>query len=364
MQLCLLTNGDFNNRKVWSGTPWQLYRSFSQLDNLDISAIDYSLPRLWKSFCAHAFSFSNNEFVIGGSRDPWYRFWMEHRLKQELAKKTPTGWRLFVCDHNCPKARIGKERYAIYVDGAVEIFWKYLKGNTFWRKWYENYVRQYEQASIQNADLIFTQNEWSRKFYIDEWGISEEKVHNVGFGVNLQPLSSLKDYFQEELLIVLRHGTEHYKGLYLLLDAFERLRKRHSNVKLHVVGTTNRPLEGVTYWDNYPRSKTVELFQKATLYVMPAIREPNGITYLEGLANKAPIVGLNRFAVPEFSGYGKWGFLCNQEDPEELATVLEDALSDKQRLAEMGKLGQDFVIGRYDRTKVVINMKDAMEALS
>ena len=70
-------------------------------------------------------------------------------------------------------------------------------------------------------------------------------------------------------------------------------------------------MDGVTYYYNEPRSKTVELLQKATLYVMPAIREPNGITYLEALANKTPIIGLNRFAFPEFCGYGEYGFISN-----------------------------------------------------
>lgn len=94
---------------------------------------------------------------------------------------------------------------------------------------------------------------------------------------------------------------------------------------------------------------------------MPALREPNGITYLEGLANKAPIVGLNRFAFPEFSGNGEWGFICNNDDPQELADTIIKALSDKETLKIMGEKGQKFVIENYNWDKVVNNMIDIMK---
>ena len=76
---------------------------------------------------------------------------------------------------------------------------------------------------------------------------------------------------------------------------------------------------------------------------MPAKREPNGITYLEALANKAPIVGLDRFAVPEFSGYGKWGFIVGNNAPQVLADTICDALSNPERLRIMGEQGQLYV---------------------
>lgn len=89
---------------------------------------------------------------------------------------------------------------------------------------------------------------------------------------------------------------------------------------------------------------------------MPALCEPNGITYLEALANKTPIVGLNRFAFPEFSGYGKYGFICPCDDPKTLSCVLKNALLDKNKLKEMGEEGQKYVINRFSWENVVNRM--------
>ena len=72
-------------------------------------------------------------------------------------------------------------------------------------------------------------------------------------------------------------------------------------------------------------------------------------------------IDFNRFATPEFSNNGEWGFLCDSESPNELADTIIEALSDKRRLREMGKRGQAFVIENYKWEKTVYEMCKAME---
>ena len=360
--LALMTNGASDNIKLWSGTPTRLKKEFrALLGGESVSCIDYSLPRLFKSFCFRLF-IRNHEFVLGCARDPWYRWWTSRRLDHLIEKNALTsGWFFFVCDYVFGRALVKSGRkYVIYSDNGVYEYFPLLRGKVWWRKKYEEYLERQDRILLDRAALIFTQNEWMRQCLIKRFDLSPDKVLNVGFGVNLEPYSGDKDYSQENLLIVLRRGTEHYKGLDLLLDAFELLKKKRPQATLSVVGTTAREIAGVSYYEGFPRSKTVELFQRSTLYVMPALREPNGITYLEALANRSPIVGLNRFAFPEFSGYGQWGFSVQNEDPAELANVLNEALSDKERLRAMGEAGQRFVVDRYDWHKVCRNMIDIM----
>lgn len=54
---------------------------------------------------------------------------------------------------------------------------------------------------------------------------------------------------------------------------------------------------------------------------MPSRNEPNGITYLEALANKTPFVALNRYAAPEFAGYGEWSFCVIKNLPKLFQTL-------------------------------------------
>ena len=358
-KLALMTNGPSDNIKLWSGTPYRLMESFGAMPDVELRTFSYRISRVWRSMCARLF-FRRREFILGGCNDPWYYPFVHAKCSRLCARNADQDVFLFVGDCSVPDRHYGHALYAAYVDNTPFVYFPYLKGKAFWRSRYEKYFLEHERHDLACCDLIFTQNEWVRSFYIDHLNLPQSKVHNVGFGVNLEPYSGEKDYSQERLLIVLRRGTEHYKGLDLLLDAFELLKKKRPQATLSVVGTTAREIAGVSYYEGFPRSKTVELFQRSTLYVMPALREPNGITYLEALANRSPIVGLNRFAFPEFSGYGKWGFSVQNEDPVELANTLNEALSDKERLRAMGEAGQRFVVDRYDWHKVCRNMIDIM----
>ena len=362
MKLELFCLGDpLKHPGIWSGTPARMLAEFRAIPELEVSTRNMWGYRLLKKICFSLFH--RWEFVIGGTHDPWMNYLYERRMKK-LARRSGADWILSVCDNFAPDGLPKDKKYAFYVDCCLFEYFKYLNGSPWWRPRYEAFYLEKEREYHQNADAVFTQNEWTRQCLIDHGVVTPDRVFNVGFGVNLRPYEGEKDYTKEELLIVLRRGTEHYKGLDLLLDAFEMLRKKRPTVSLSVVGTTARPIDGVNYYEGYPRSKTVELFERSTLYVMPALREPNGITYLEGLANKAPIVGLKRFAVPEFSGNGQWGFMAEHEDPAELARVLDDALSDKSRLREMGLSGQRFVMERYNWPQVCRNIADIMRRIS
>jgi len=89
------------------------------------------------------------------------------------------------------------------------------------------------------------------------------------------------------------------------------------------------------------------LFNSASLFAMPAEYEPWGLVYIEALACRTPILGLNRNALPEFTQNGKSGFLLNDVTPEALAECLLVALSDPDRLAQMGRIGQEHVLRQY-----------------
>ena len=149
------------------------------------------------------------------------------------------------------------------------------------------------------------------------------------------------------MLIVLRKGKEKVKGLLLLLDAFKILKKDLCDVTLHVVGTELSPIDGVLYYLNPSQSEKEYLYRHSSLYVMPAIREPNGITYLEALAHKTPIVGLNRFAIPEFTNDGEYGIVVSNSDPYQLAIDLKIAMKNPNKLEQMGLLGQKYVEQNY-----------------
>jgi glycosyltransferase involved in cell wall biosynthesis len=224
------------------------------------------------------------------------------------------------------------------------------------------YLKNLIRSTAQYAGrfkIIFTFNEWTRKSIIGDFGVAAEKVHNIGFGANLKPYMDRKNYENGLILTVLRRGNEELKGLNLLLQGFKIAHDKNRNLKLAVVGTTSQEMDGVTYYEGFPRAKTISLFQEAALYAMPAIFEPNGMVFPEALSCKTPVLGLNRLAFPEFAGYGKYGFIAEPE-PQDLADKILYAMANPQVLEKMGREGQEFAVKRYSWDVVVQKMLDTI----
>ncbi len=282
----------------------------------------------------------------------------KHELKNRNAD-----WVLMVAEHCLNEELPDDKRYACYIDTDFPVTAK--KDCSSSKPGFNYYVSNYDKytaESYKRMDVIFTQNEWTRKSIIERFNLNPAKVINVRFGVNIEPYYGNKDYDNNLLLIVLRPFNAKIKGLDILIKALPKIRKRFPNTRLAIVGNDEyKGIDGVDTYVGYSRDKTKDLFKQATLYVMPSRNEPNGITYLEALCNKTPFVALNRFSTPEFSNNGEWSFLCDTENPDDLAHVVIEALSDKERLKKMGIKGQEFVIKNYNWEKTVSAMCRIME---
>lgn len=360
MKIALFVWGAENDTKVWSGTPSTLKKLLNER-GIDTVHVDMSaMPTKWH----YRFRTFVKKFGLGAMEKIPITF---QRIAQGVSKVDESlegNAKLLFVSANAINRPLLHHAY-IYVDAVARPRQEFTPKPSFPQSVLREYgvkkYEQYDKLSYSFVTKIFTQNEWTRKYLIESYGQPAEKVINVGFGVNLTLYKEEKDYTRNLLLIVLRKGLEEPKGLNLLLPAFRIARRTVKDLELAVVGTDGPEEEGVTYYYDQPRSTTVHLFKECVLYTMPALNEPNGITYLEALANKAPILGLERFSVPEFSGYGKYGFYTPSATPKSVAELIVEALSDKHRLKAMGEAGQRFVEERYTWNKVIDEMVKEMK---
>ncbi len=362
MKIALFAWGAENDTKVWSGTPSTLNHLFKE-KGFETAHVDMSsMLNIWH----YRLRTLMKKLGFDGLEKLPILFQRLGRSVSKIDETLEENTSLLFISSNAINKPLKKTHHAyIYVDAVARPRQEFAPKLPFPKSLFREYgLKKYEEYDIRSysfATKIFTQNEWSRKYIIEVYGVPAEKVINVGFGVNLTFYKEEKDYTRNLLLIVLRKGLEEPKGLNLLLPAFRIAKQTIKDLELAVVGTDGPEGDGVTYYYNQPRSTTVQLFKECALYTMPALNEPNGITYLEALANKAPILGLDRFSVPEFSGYGKFGFYTPSVTPESVAALIVEALSDKNRLKAMGETGQRFVEERYTWNKVIDEMIKAMK---
>lgn len=343
----------------WSKTNDYFYKTLKNYSNV-LGFIDYNestkaLVKLYRKISALYFG-------VPPIRDSFQNFILKNVASKEYSalnlKESPHAF-IHTSGIIVPDSLQNIAPHFAYIDATISSVLKYGK-----RKLPPRYVKHFIKSTNKLADkfsAFFTFNEWTKQSLTKEFGFDETNIFNIGFGANLKPYFGTKDYKNNLILIVLRRGLEESKGLNLLIRAFKIARQSNSNLKLAVVGTTLEKIEGVDYYEGFPREKTIELFQQASLYAMPALMEANGMVYPEALSCKTPILGLNRLAFPEFAGYGKYGFIVDEPRPELISDTILEAMNEPARLEKMGNDGQKFATERYNWDNVANKMLTIIE---
>lgn len=201
-----------------------------------------------------------------------------------------------------------------------------------------------ERAAYRGAAGIATFSELVRQSVIHDYGVDPDRVVVTGAGANIIPGDvEAREDDGRTLVFVGKDGWRR-KGGPVLLRAFEILRKEHPELRLILAGPTEE-IEvppGVENLGLVPFAQMEKLLCRATVFVLPTLREPFGIAYLDAMLCKAPCVGTAVGAVPEILGDA--GVVVPPADAEALAAAISGLLNDTARRAAMGEAGRRRVL--------------------
>jgi glycosyltransferase involved in cell wall biosynthesis len=216
-------------------------------------------------------------------------------------------------------------------------------------------------AGYRQMDHIFAVSEHARESLHTHYGVSPDKTSVVGTGRGaIKPYLGPKDYANGAILFVAKERFAD-KGGTLLFQGFLRAREKNPALQLWLVGDPAlKELAGnsqhVTTYGFLPLDQLQALFEKASLFAMPASREPWGLVFLEAMTCKTPVLGLNRAAIPEITRNGQFGFAAKDATPDAIAATLLDAFSDLPRLEKMGLDAQAYATDHFTWDGVVDRM--------
>jgi glycosyltransferase involved in cell wall biosynthesis len=205
-----------------------------------------------------------------------------------------------------------------------------------------------EQAAIDKASALVYPTYWAANSAKNDYGASEEKVHVIPYGANVDFESSEPKNLDLEKVRMLLVGVRwEGKGAPIAIEAVQELRKRGYNVTIDICGCQPpEPIheEGINIHgfldkrDGNQAKKLKELYTNATFFILPTRYENFGVSFVEALAAGLPCLGTNTGGVPTIIEPGENGYLFELSDRGEVyADKVMEMLNNPGHYTELSK---------------------------
>jgi glycogen(starch) synthase len=171
------------------------------------------------------------------------------------------------------------------------------------------YITDIEKWGIQEADLVITVSYSMRKQLIERYEADERKVQVIYNGIDCSRYYGLTK--KEGKLVLFLGRLTNQKGPYFFLHTVKKVLEQEKDVLFIVVGQGEKLPElinqafGLEIMDHViftgfiSEQEVLEAYARASVYVMPSVAEPFGITALEAMASGTPVIVSKNAGVSE-----------------------------------------------------------------
>lgn len=238
--------------------------------------------------------------------------------------------------------------YFIYTDHTTKanLLYPDIRPESYIRS--KNFIKKCETEAYNEASLIFTFGNFTRKSLINQYRIAEENVIAIGAGSNSINHSELNKnkYSNRNILFVGKEWER--KGGPILLSVFEIVLKEFPDATLTIVGCKpkNVNLPNCNIIGKVPLQEVFQYYNEASLFCFPTLREPFGIVIIEAMINKLPVIANNVGSIPDLVIQNQNGFLVNN-NVGHYAKHICDLFNNPQKSEQLGNYGAQLAKAKF-----------------
>lgn len=169
-----------------------------------------------------------------------------------------------------------------------------------------------------------------------------------------------------------------WKGPTQLIKALALVVKEFPKTKLLIVGADEMYIHGGSYTEELKRltaslglsdniiftghrSDAPRILAACDLFTMPSYEEPFGVVFLEAMAMRKPVIGIDNGGTPEVVENGKAGLLSEPWNVPQLAENILTLLRDPARREEMGRYGRQRVLDYFTPQRMAREVGEVYE---
>lgn len=243
----------------------------------------------------------------------------------------------------------------------------------------ENRLRWFFKKTFMQADaFIVLASAFKEK--LRKWGI-DAPIHLATTTIDEQLLSDFSIAEKVNLLktatkikILFLSRIEEKKGIFETIDAVRILISRGQNVSLSIAGdgsamkevldylhSNNLRGDDVTLLGYVSGQKKKSVFDTHHIYCFPSHGEGMPTSLLEAMSFGMPVITRPVGGIRDFFRNGKMGYLTEKKDPEVIAELIENLISNKNKMVDMALYNHEYAKERFSASKVARRIKRIYE---
>ena len=229
------------------------------------------------------------------------------------------------------------------------------------------------------AHLYIAISKQMQKEFI-ELGIIPEKIVYLPNGIDaekFQPCHDLKDDENKDIILFAGRIT-YSKGVHILLKSLRYLRnkvhlvligppdwdaKYFNEIQRQINIENRRGFHKITYLGEQKRDDIVKWYQRASIFVLPSLKEALPMTILESLACETPVITTTVGGLPEVIQNFQNGILIQPNNAKELAEAIEYLLCNKDVRIRLGQIGRKTIIERFSYNVIIKKLIEIYEKM-
>lgn len=235
-----------------------------------------------------------------------------------------------------------------------------------------------ERVAARCSSLLLSQNREDIPTAVNEGICAPDRIEHLGNGIDMArfdpsaiaPAAILRlrgefGFGPDDVVIGFVGRLVREKGVLELFEAIRTLRRRHSRLRLLVIGPVDvaksdalDPTVAATFgvadivsFAGY-RHDMPELYRLMSVCVLPSHREGMPRAPMEAAAMGVPVVATAIRGCREVVRDGETGLLVPVGDPVRLAQALDEILSDRARAQRMASEAREVAIRHFDERQV------------
>lgn len=208
--------------------------------------------------------------------------------------------------------------------------------------------------------------------------ISNSKIIYQGIPIEKYPARTIPPQIPSRTPSILYAGQlHHYKGVHTLLRAVNLLdMTKRDKITLNIVGDgpedykrelkniCNHPQIEVNFLGRKPSEHMPEIYRSHDVFVFPSIwPEPFGLTHLEAMASKTPVISTNDGGHGEFLEHEVNALVFLKDDEKSLAAQLERMLSDRKLCEKITLQARKMVETRFSLNRYVDELENVLKTI-